>query len=270
MFYKQVTIVGVGLIGGSLGLAMKQRKLCETIIGISSPATIKKALKSGVIDQGFPREELGQRIKNSEVIFLCAPVNTIISHLEFIGSTVEKGVIISDVGSTKQAIMNTAARSLSDEVYFIGGHPLAGSENQGVDAAFASLFENKPYVLIPDERVPEKISEKFSRFIRSLGARVIFLDSKVHDAVVAAVSHLPQLAAVGLMNTIGELNEGTEKCYQLAAGGFRDMTRIASSPYSMWKDICETNQENIQKMLTLYIKKLERLRDIVGQNYLQK
>lgn len=263
-YFSQVTVIGVGLLGGSLSLALKKYDLAAKIIGISRSQTIEKSLSLNVIDDGVTYEELQKGISGSEVLFLTTPVSVIIDLLEQLAPIVEDGVIITDVGSAKRAIMESASRLFTGHKYFIGGHPMAGAEQSGVEKANADLYKNRPYVLIPASNVAESATDRLEYAIKCLGARTIRMNADVHDEIVAAISHVPQLAAVALMNSVGNKDGESGKFFQLAGGGFRDTTRIASSPFSIWEDICETNKDNIREFLQEYIERLQEIKELIG------
>jgi len=262
--FNTVVIAGVGLIGGSLGLALKRNHPQARIIGVSSGAAVTSALEIGAIDEGCGYEELAGAVEQADLVFLCTPIHRIQGLLILLGPSVRPGVLVTDVGSTKQVITRHAERVLPEGVYFIGGHPMTGSEKSGVLAADPFLFQNAIYVLCPAGTVPKERVCEFSEFIGGIGARVIILDAALHDRIAAAVSHLPQMAAVALVNMVGKLSNGTAPYLQLAAGGFRDMTRIASSPFTMWDDICRTNVDAIREAMDMFIGHLAALRDRIG------
>lgn len=262
---EKIAIVGVGLIGGSLGLAFKRVGVGQKIIGISRDATISQALGLGVIDEGYDYHSLERGVKDADLVFLCTPILRILELLEEIPKYAKKGSIISDVGSTKAKVASVAKRAFPKGLYLIGGHPMAGSERRGVMASDPYLFENAIYVLTPGSDVPMKVTEGFATLIEKIGARVTVMGPYTHDMIAAGVSHLPQLMAISLVNLIGELNRENPDFLRLAAGGFRDLTRIASSPYELWKDICITNQSSIVEMIDRYIGKLQGLKgSLVG------
>lgn len=263
--YQTITIVGVGLIGGSFAMALRKRGFEGRILGISSPEALEEAGRRELIDEGFAYEGLPKAVAQSELIILATPISRIIEligDLGAIGDSLAPGTIISDVGSTKLEIMEAAARSLPETVHFIGGHPLAGSEERGVRAADPLLFENAIYVLTPPDGNVSAEVERLGRFISLTGARVMVLTPQKHDLIAAAISHLPQLLAVELVNSLDDLGEDSEKAVHLAAGGFRDMTRIASSPFSIWEDILASNTDEVRNLLKNFIRRLsERMED---------
>lgn len=262
--FKDILIVGVGLIGGSLGLALKRKNPDCKITGVSSMSAVKNAVEMGAIDCGFPYEKLEEAVAGKDVVFLCTPINVILEHIERIAHFVEPGTVITDVGSTKRIISEKAAAFFPEGVHFIGGHPMTGSEKSGVNASDPFLFQNAIYVLCPSESTGKEKVDKLSGFLSGIGARIIILDASHHDGIAAAVSHLPQMLAVSLVNSIGSVNYNPGAYLQLAAGGFRDMTRIASSSFSMWDDICRTNEDYIKKVIDSFIISLENLKERIG------
>ncbi|MFT5366502.1 MAG: prephenate dehydrogenase [Candidatus Latescibacterota bacterium] len=268
--FKNATIalIGVGLIGGSLGLALKRLGIGREIVGISRDETLREARALGVIDVGFTYDALTEGLQKADLVFLCAPISRIMEQLPDVIQAVPSGCVVSDVGSTKRALVDKAEAIGRSDVFFVGGHPMAGSEKSGVGAADPFLFENALYVLTPAAGVPDAPMNEMVALVRSLGARPMHMDAETHDRVAAAVSHLPQMIATSLVNLVGRLNEADGLPLQMAAGGFRDLTRIASSPFAMWRDICQTNTAPIREMLGAYISELITIRDKVNQSTL--
>lgn len=261
--FETVVIVGVGLIGGSLGLAMRRKNEAIKVIGVSSSAAVKSALDMGAITEGCGYDELEDAVSGADLVFLCTPIHRIHGLLTLLSSS-KPGVLVTDVGSTKRVITGHAESVLPEGVYFIGGHPMTGSEKSGVNAADPFLFQNAIYVLCPTNGVPEELVKNLSDFLSGIGAKVVIMNAELHDRIAAAVSHLPQMIAVTLVNLVGEVTTDSAPYLQLAAGGFRDMTRIASSPFTMWDDICRTNDSAIKETLDIFIKHLSKLRDRIG------
>ncbi|MFC1650613.1 prephenate dehydrogenase/arogenate dehydrogenase family protein [Candidatus Latescibacterota bacterium] len=262
--FNRIVIVGVGLIGGSLGLAIRRKNKDIKIIGVSSDAAVKSAVDMGVIDEGYGYSELETAVKDADIIFLCTPINRIKELMTDLSAWLKPGALVTDVGSTKHEISNHAGDVLPAGVYFIGGHPMTGSEKRGVNASDPFLFQNAIYVLCPAENVPNEVAEEFSGFLHVTGARVVLMESELHDNIAAAISHLPQMIAVTLVNMVQNETTDTAPYLQLAAGGFRDMTRIASSPFGMWDDICRTNADAIRNALDMFIENLSDLKERIG------
>ena len=224
--FRNITIIGVGVIGGSLGLAIKKHFPSVHIVGFDKPGVLRKALKRGAIDEAA--KALRPALSDADLVFLATPVSVIQKVLPRLAAHTSSHTLITDVGSVKRSIMRAASR-LFPEGNFIGGHPMAGVELSGVEAAHPLLFENAVYVLSPMKTTTQKRLEQFADFLRDLGARVVILDPKTHDEVASVVSHLPQLTAVALTNVAGKEHTSGRRHLRLAAGGFRDLTRIASS-----------------------------------------
>ena len=258
--FKRIAIVGVGLIGGSLGLAIKRAGLDIKIVGISRSRTVATAKRLGAIDEGYSYEAMARGLEGVELVFLCTPILQILALMDQVSSCIGPGTIVTDVGSTKGEIVAKAGEVFGEEVSFVGGHPMAGAEKRGAANADPFLFQNAIYVLTPPEGAPEGPTERLRGLLGQLGARVVAMPPEQHDQIAAAISHLPQMLAVSLVNMVGKLNADDPFFLQLAAGGFRDMTRIASSPYEVWLDICETNRAEIAGMIDRYIEALGDLR----------
>ena len=241
-----VTIIGLGVIGGSLGLAIRQNHPRVVITGFDVKKKITSALKRDAID--FGASSLPASVDDADLIFICTPVQTILKLLPEIAKNCKKTAIITDVGSAKSEIVRFAKIFFRSKGLFIGGHPMAGSEGKGIEFADALLFQNATYVICADSGQQRKI-RTLTSLLHSIGARVLFLSAKDHDTIAAAISHLPQLIAVALMNLVERKNQTHPGYLQLAAGGFRDITRIASSPYEMWRDILASNSSGIRRIV---------------------
>jgi prephenate dehydrogenase len=240
-----VAIVGVGLIGGSFALALRKAGFAGRIIGVSSPATIEKALAARVIDEAVPLPAAAQQ---ADLIYLAQPIQQILDTIGVLDREVRSGTLITDAGSTKAMICSRGAEFIR-RGRFIGGHPMAGKESRGVEAADADLFRGRPYVLTA--RQPE-----LEKWVEAIGARLVILDPAEHDRLVAVVSHLPQLLSTALANVIAE-QPGSAKVAGPAAS---DLTRLALSPFDIWRDIFATNAPSIEAALGTYIARLETLR----------
>jgi len=267
-FFKKIGIVGVGVIGASLGLSIRRVFPNVEIIGVSSKKTIDEALSAGAIDTGFVRENINLCLEQSDLIFLCTPISHILEILPRVAESVRPGTMVTDVGSTKKEIVDNAGSCFPEGVYFLGGHPMAGNEGRGVKWADALLFENAVYVLTPSRPIPVSMTRDFGDLIEKIGAKVIFMGPGLHDRVAAMVSHLPQILAVALMNFVTQDPGDAELFLKLAAGGFRDMTRIASSPFDIWHDIISTNQDQISRHIDGFISVLGEVQTMLGKEEL--
>lgn len=265
---QRIAIIGVGLIGGSLGLVWKKRIETVRIVGLDNTAVLEAARKRGAIDEGATIVE--DAVRDADVIVLAAPLRTIVGTLAAIAPHLKDGAIVTDVGSVKRPVLDQATDVLPDNAIFVGGHPMAGSERRGVEHADEFLFENATYVLCPSGDVDLASTQpKFIELIRATGARLLILDADRHDRIAATVSHLPQLLAVGLMNYAAERNEQDDAFLKLAAGGFRDMTRIASSSFAVWRDILVANNGPILDALAGFASGIQKLRGRMGTEDLE-
>jgi prephenate dehydrogenase len=245
-------IVGVGLIGGSFALALRKAGFAGRIIGVSSAPVIRAALERGVIDAALP---LAEAAAVSDFIYLAQPIERILETLDVLEAYVRPGTLITDAGSTKRAIVEKAGRTIR-RGRFIGGHPMAGKESRGVEKADADLFRGRPYVLTGRDAELES-------WIAGIGGRLVVLTAEEHDRLVAVTSHLPQLISTALASTIGA-EDGAER---VAGPAAMDLTRLALSPYDIWRDIFATNSSSIDAALAAFIAKLEELRStLCGPN----
>ena len=268
--FQKIGIIGVGVIGGSLGLAIKRKVPNVHILGVSSQKTIDEALVMGAIDTGFERSKIEECLVQADLVFLCSPISHIISILPIVAKTIKPGTLVTDVGSTKRRIVETADQYFPSDRFFIGGHPMAGNEGTGVKWADSLLFENAVYVITPSRQVPQKPIMEFGQIIEKIGAKIIFLSPAMHDKIASVVSHLPQMIAVTLMNFVSQDSQNVDILHKLAAGGFRDMTRIASSPYDIWADIIHTNKDEIMARIDEFIDLLQITKNNLGKNVLQE
>jgi prephenate dehydrogenase len=256
--FDRVTIIGVGLLGASLGLAMKARGLATCVVGVGrahSPS-LAVALDKHAIDEA--QTDAALAVKDSDLVVLCTPVRQFPDMLRSIAPALRPGTIVTDVGSTKQQVMRWAADLLPEHVNFIGSHPMAGSEKRGPEFARADLYDGAVCLICPQDVEPVgRVVELWQR----IGMRTMVLSPHLHDLWVAAVSHLPHAAAFSLVNAAALVPEALP----VAAGGFIDSTRVASSDVQMWTDIFLTNQDEVVAMMDSYIEVLKTLRDAIRQ-----
>ena len=267
--YSKIAIIGVGLIGGSLGLSLTRKKISKSIVGVDEFSIIHQALERGAITEGFISSEVEKAVKGAEIIFLCTPVKQIIELLPIVAEAADENALICDVGSTKSYIVSEAEKFFPKNKFFLGTHPMAGAENRGIESADPFLFENAIWVLTPGQRIPETLIRKIGILLEKVGAKILMLTPMIHDKIAGGVSHLPQFAALALVNLLSKYNKEDPNYLKLAAGGFRDMTRIASSPYSIWKDICKLNKEQIDKFLENFIIELQYLKGLLQKMELE-
>lgn len=253
-----VLIVGVGLMGGSLGLALHESPRVDRIIGYDTdPASLIKAQELGAIDF---IAGLDEGVRMAEVVILCTSLSNFPALLSSIKPYLKPGTIVTDVGSTKLQVMKAFSALLPDDVWGIGGHPMAGAEIKGILGADRYLFENAVYVLTPSDKTPVNAVESLLEIMKSTGARIKIMEAAQHDELVATVSHIPHIAAVSLVN----LTKGNNDCLVLAAGGFRDTTRIASSGSGIWEDILISNRDQLVIKLDELMQGLERFKNAVN------
>lgn len=262
--FKHVAIVGCGLLGGSFALALRRAGFTGRITTCGGSRSPKLAVERGVadaIEESFDRDEQCQ----ADLIYLAAPIGAIIDFLKTKAHLAKPGALITDAGSTKTEICHVAREALPAGVHFIGGHPMAGSENTGVEYARADLFDRATYALTPEATTDETQLGRLKEIVESIGARVVLTQPDEHDAAVALISHLPQLTATILSSLLGAEHDGEiarrELAQRLAATGWRDMTRLGGSAWSVWRDICLTNQPNISAALGVLISELQNLKE---------
>ncbi|MCR8642277.1 prephenate dehydrogenase [Paenibacillus sp. N1-5-1-14] len=248
MTKTRIAIFGVGLIGGSLALCLKG-KPGYTIVGHSpSQKSVDKMLQMQVVDEATT--SMVEAVVDADVIVLCVPVSLLDTYLEELATLpLKEGCILTDVGSTKGSIAACASRLNLKHVHFIGGHPMAGSERSGIEAASSHLFENAFYVLCPSEGTPQPAIDRLTDLLYWTKAQIIQVNPQEHDEIVGAISHLPHIIAVALVNQVCDYNDSNSLYKLLAAGGFRDITRIASSEPTIWRDILINNRDILLKLL---------------------
>ncbi|MGG1551796.1 prephenate dehydrogenase [Paenibacillus ferrarius] len=261
----KIAIFGVGLIGGSLALCYKG-KPGYTVVGHSpNPKSVEKLLKRGVVD--IATTSMAEAVQDADYLFLCVPVGMLEEYVkQLVELPLKPGCIITDVGSTKASVTESAAAVVKEGIYFIGGHPMAGSERHGVEAASSHLFENAFYVLTPAEGTPEREVDRLTAFLSETKAQVVRVDAREHDEIVGAISHLPHIIAVALVNQVRVYNETNPLYQNLAAGGFRDITRIAASEPSIWRDILVNNREVLLKLLQDWNGEIARFIQLIEQS----
>jgi len=254
---ETVAIVGVGLIGGSFALALREAGYGGRILGVSSPRTLEAAFERGVIDEGVPLEEAAAR---ADVLYLAQPIERIFETLERIGALARPGTLVTDAASTKARIVERG-RQCVRHAQFLGGHPMAGKETRGVGQAQGTLFRGRLYLLTPQnpEELETAAARNFTAWVRRIGAIPVILSPEEHDRLVAFTSHLPQVASTALAAVLAE--QLGESALRAAGPGLADVTRLALSPFDVWRGILETNAGPIREALEAYIRKIESLRE---------
>jgi prephenate dehydrogenase len=254
---KTIAIAGVGLIGGSFGLAMRAAGFSGEILGVSSPAAVSAGIARGAISAGATLEQAAAR---ADLLYLAQPVDRILQTLTTLATIARPECLITDAGSTKQEIVRRGAG-----LHFLGGHPLAGKERRGVEAAEATLFRGRPYVLTP--QAPESIaSQEFRHWLEMFGAKVIEMAPREHDSAVALTSHLPQLVSTALAAMLnGCKDDNLEK---VVGPGLLDMTRLAMSAPDLWLSILSTNQMEVLAALDDFERSIGKVREALGTSNL--
>ena len=260
--FNRVAVVGLGLIGGSIGLALRQAHAAQQVTGYDLGRGVsEQARRVGAIDQAH--SALADAVRGADLIILATPVGAMRALLQSMATMASPGAVITDVASTKSQVLNWAEEFLPDNISFVGGHPMAGKEISGVEAADPTLFQNRIYCLTPTKKTSPAALNKVAAMIETLGGRVRFLEPAEHDGQVAQVSHLPFIASAALMTTATESSSWGDSSL-LASSGFRDTTRLAAGSPEMYRDICLTNSEAVVRALDDYMNTLRTFREQVA------
>lgn len=256
---NRLAVIGTGLIGGSFARALREAGAVKTIIGIDSDnANLEKALELGIVDETFC--DAGQGVSRADLVFIAVPVCSIVAVVKSIATALPHGCIVSDGGSVKAAIINQCEALMPTGCHFVGGHPIAGTENSGATAAFATLYSGKRCILTPTANTSPAALETVTRLWSAAGANVTTMEPEHHDRIFAEISHLPHMVAYSLVHAVGSADAEGENVLSFSAGGFRDFTRIASSDPVMWRDIALMNREAILNSIAGFSASLEELR----------
>jgi len=263
MSIRQITIIGTGLIGGSLGLALRKKKYAGRIVGCDREGTLEKARARGAIDEGTANP--GDAVRGSDVVVLATPVLGILDLIERVGPVLPAKALLTDVGSTKAQVVECASKVFGKAVAkrFLPGHPMAGREMSGVDFADPDLFQNAVWFLVPlaGQNLNDGVLADFTGWIDAIGARIAMLPADEHDRLCAWISHVPQMMSTALASALVE--EFGAEAALLPAGGraLQEMTRISASPYSMWRDVAISNKSNLEKALWKVEQRLAHIRE---------
>lgn len=263
---RKITVIGLGVIGGSLCRAFRRSVPECRLSGVDFDGVLGEARRREIIDAGYPPERLAEACTEAEIVFLATPISESLALLKAVRGSVPEQAIVTDVCSLKREIMQRAGHGRG---IFIGGHPMAGSEGSGLQHADPFLFENALYVLTPEPEAHESAVTTLADLLGRIGAHVVLMEAELHDRIAASVSHLPQMLAVALMLHVAEKNRENALYLKMAAGGFRDMTRIASSPYFIWRDICAGNRAFLLQELDAFAEMLQKIRRDVESGELQ-
>lgn len=265
LHFKQVAIIGVGLIGGSLGMILRRKSLADHVIGVGRRVeNLKAAVELGAIDRyvGDPKEG----VRGADLVILATPVDTYARHLKEWAHCLAPGAIVSDVGSVKGELVEQSEAAMPAGAHFVGAHPIAGKEKTGVAAGTDQLFKGARCILTPTGKTNPQALDLIHQLWQEAGATVLTMDPHLHDQILGAVSHLPHAAAFALMNALADLRDRQLPALDLAGhsgGGLRDTTRIAASSPEMWRDIFIWNRDNVVTFIESYERALEDLKQLI-------
>jgi prephenate dehydrogenase len=263
MPFRQVTIIGTGLIGGSLGLALKKRRLAGRVVGCDRAPVLEKAGKCGAIDEG--KSNPADAVRGSELVVLATPVIPSLDLISRLGPALPPKVLVTDVGSTKMEVVLRAAQSFGKNAgqRFLAGHPMAGKEHAGVEFANADLFENAAWLFtpLPRQNVHAGLCGELIHCVEQMGAKPAVVDPADHDRFCAWISHLPQMISTALAAALVDEFGPDAPVLDIGGRALREMTRIAASPYSMWRDVAITNRQNLSDALQKLEQRLAHIRE---------
>jgi len=260
----RLSIIGVGLIGGSLARALHRTGAVEHITGIGrSRENLERAQELGVVDDWS--QDIAAGVKGADMVLIAVPMGMYDQVFKAMAGNLGKNTIVTDAGSTKQHAIDMANKYLKHSENFVPAHPIAGTEKSGVDASFAELYDGRTCILTPLESTNSEALMVVERMWKSAGSQVVHMDANTHDDLLAGVSHLPHIAAYALVNAVHRQANDSHDPFEFAAGGFRDFTRIASSSPHMWRDIALCNRSALLKQIDLLQQELSTLREAIGQ-----
>ncbi len=243
MEFEKITIVGLGLIGGSLAWALKKSKQVKTVVGVDpDKETVKYALGNGIIDEGS--SDINEGVEGAEIVVIATHVGIIPDTAKSIFESATEGAIITDVGSVKSSIVKRIESDLPEKLHFVGGHPIAGTEHSGVKFADSNLFNARRCILTPTQKTETEAVNKISKMWEALGSQVYEMDPETHDHIFGIVSHLPHVIAFSLVNTVLNAKDNDE-LMDFAGGGLKDYTRVAASSPEMWTEIFKANKDQL-------------------------
>ncbi|MCM0081887.1 prephenate dehydrogenase/arogenate dehydrogenase family protein [Geomonas sp. Red32] len=262
LFFDRMVVIGLGLIGGSLARVLREKGVVGEVIGVGrGEANLKRGVELGVIDgYSFDAKEA---VKGAGLVFIATPVCTIPDVVAEIAPHLEPGCIVTDGGSVKEFVVKGCEPLMKEGTFFVGGHPIAGTEHSGVEASFSTLYQNRRCIVTPTEKTDPQALAKVVELWEIAGSTVPLMDPVQHDLVVASISHLPHMVAYSLVNAVDGYDRFEGDLLKYSAGGFRDFTRIASSDPVMWRDIALTNRDAILEMMDFFSGYLAKLRTLV-------
>jgi len=264
--FKQITILGIGLIGASLAYSCRQRKLADKIVGFGrSAANLKKAQEKNVIDAGST--DLKTAVTGSDLIILCTPVGVLVERVREMLPFLQNGCIITDAGSVKGPLVEEIDTLLPNTVHYVGAHPIAGGEQSGLEAAREDLLTGAKCIITPTTNTQAEALQRVTEFWSAVGMQTLTMDAHEHDTVFGALSHLPHVVAYALMNTVANVKTASYgDILSMSGGGLKDITRIASSDPVMWRDICLKNKLPVVTLINQFQSALENIKTLIEQD----
>jgi prephenate dehydrogenase len=266
--YSRIAILGTGLIGGSFGLALRREFPAARVVGFDRADVVEAAKARGAISE--TASDVAAAVRGAELVYIALPIGATIDALPKIAEAADAFALVTDTGSTKALICQQAQKYFRGGARFLGGHPMAGKENSGIEYADADLFRDSRYALIASENDPDPRVGQFAALLKRIGAEPAWCDPETHDWAVGIVSHLPQLASVALAHVVADETDETGLPVTLAGPGLADMLRLAGSPYDIWRDTCLTNRENIAHALDRLAQAIEYLRTRLASKDLEQ
>lgn len=261
--FKQMTVIGVGLLGASLALACKHRGLVDRVVGFGRhPEKLQKAGQAGIIDSGST--DLKTAVEDADLIVLCVPVSSLVARVREMLAWVQPGCLVTDVGSVKHPVVQELDALMPDGIHYVGSHPIAGGEKSGWQAAHKDLYQGARCIVTPTDKTHAPALQQIMEFWQRLDMQVETLSAEEHDYIYGVVSHLPHVVAFALMNTVAEgKTENRGEILSMCGAGLRDITRIASSHPAMWRDICMQNKENVLLWVDRFQKNLQSIQTMI-------
>jgi prephenate dehydrogenase len=266
--FRRVAVIGTGLIGGSFALALRRHFPEITVAGYDRPEVIERAVSRGAVNE--PAADLQAVVRGADLIFLALPIVPTLEVLPEVAKCAERSSLVTDACSTKAVICRAARQNFSGGAMFLGGHPMAGKEQSGIEHADAGLFCGAPYALISSEQSGDARARRFFNVLAEIGAQPAWCDAETHDWAVGIVSHLPQMISVALARVVQDETDETGLPLSLAGHGLQDMLRLAGSPYSVWRDILLTNTENVSRALDRLAQTIDYLRTRLASKELEQ
>ena len=266
--FRRVAVLGTGLIGGSFALALREDFPEISIVGYNRGGRAERARARGAIHE--VAADIPGAVRGADLVYIALPVGAAIEALPAIAELAEPGALVTDACSTKAALCRAAKEHFRGGAFFLGGHPMAGKENSGIDNADAALFRGAPYALIAQENDPDERVSNFAAVVRAIGAQPVWLDADTHDWAVGIVSHLPQLVSVALARVVLDETDETGLPISLAGHGLHSMLRLSGSPYNIWRDIFLTNKDNVSRALDRLAQAVDHLRTRLASKDLEQ